>query len=913
MADASLSGRGRELAFLERLLAEAAEGRGGAVVVRGEAGAGKTALLERAGVLASEGTVLRCAGVESEAALPYAGLQVLLRGTLDRARRLSGRQQAALRGAVEPAGLPAPGDRFLVGAATLGLLGELAEERPVVVLVDDAHWLDLETVDALLFAARRLGMARVALVFAVREGLFDGDPGLPVLQLGPLSDEEGTALLAGRAPELHAAVRGRVLGLAAGNPLALVELAGALTPAQRDGSEPVDEREIAVLPASRRVRRIFDERIRALPAPTRALLTVAAADDTGDPALVLAAAGRLGAGAGDLGPAEAADLVRVSGHRFAFRHPLVRAAAYQGALLAERTAAHRALADAAPAGGDVGRRAWHLAAATVGYDERVAAELERSAELFRARGGRAAVAAAYRRAAQLTDGQEPRSRRLVAAAAAAAEAGQVEFAAALADEAGPVGDPAAVARLASIRAALEHGRGRAEPARLLLVEAAREVTPVQPDTGAWLLFESAAMAWDAPDAAAAARDTRERLAGLDFGDCPVHRGASGVLGAMAGDVMGASAIREFAAYVNRTRRERGLAQQVRLHGWNMLLGEYGAVHDEAVALEQECRAEGAVGVLPRVLLRLARCRLFLGRHRDAYTTAVEGLEIARDTGQRHLAGLLRSELEVLAALDGEEAGGTDPERGLFAGVAPVPVLRLRAQGLLDLGLGRYEAALRRFAALTDGPHRHLMVAVHSLPDRVEAAVRLGRAEEARAAQLRFSRWAIATGTPWARAVELRCRALLAPEGATERLFGWALEAHGAGERPFEEARTRLLYGEWLRREKRRADAREALTGALQAFERTQARAWADRARAELRALGAAPAPAAAGPDLVGRLTAQELQVVRLAATGLSNREIGARLFLSPRTVGYHLSNAYPKLGVTSRAALGGLGGLAGLG
>ncbi|MEU8529892.1 MULTISPECIES: ATP-binding protein [Streptomyces] len=913
MTEEGLSGRGRELAVLERLLADAAEGRGGAVVVRGEAGAGKTALLERVGERAGEVTLLRCAGVESEAALPYAGLQVLLRGTLDRARRLSGRQQAALRGAVEPAGAVAPGDRFLVGAAMLGLLGELAEERPVVVLVDDAHWLDLETVDALLFAARRLGMGRVALVFAVREGVregsavLDGGPGLPVLQLGPLSDEEGAALLAGRAPDLHAAVRGRVLGLARGNPLALVELAGALTPAQRDGSEPVDEREIAVLPASRRVRRIFDERIRALPAPTRTLLTVAAADDTGDLALVMAAAGRLGAGAGDLGPAEAVDLVRVSGHRFVFRHPLIRAAAYQGALLAQRTAAHRALADAAPAGGDVGRRAWHLAAATIGYDERVAAELERSAELFRARGGRAAVAAAYRRAAQLTGDQESRSRRLVAAAAAAAEAGQVELAASLADEAGPVSAPAAVARSASIRAALEHARGRAEPARVLLVEAAREVTADRPATGAWLLFESAAMAWDAPDPAGAARDTRERLAGLDFGDCPVHRGANGVLGALAGDGVDAAAVREFAAYVNRTRRERGLSQQVRLHGWDMLLGEYGAVHDEAVALEQECRAEGAVGVLPRVLLRLARCRLFLGRHRDAYTTAVEGLEIALDTGQHHLAGLLRSELETLAALDGEDVNEPDgPTRGLFSGVEPNPFLRMRAQGLLDLGLGRYETALRRFAVLTEGPQRHLMLAWHSLPDQVEAAVRLGRAEDARPAQTRFARWASATGTPWARAVELRCRALVAPEGQTEQWYERALDAHVGDGRPFEEARTRLLHGEWLRRAKRRAAAREALAMALQTFERTQARAWADRARAELRALGAAPAPSVAGPDPVGRLTAQELQVVRLAATGLSNRDIGARLFLSPRTVGYHLSNAYPKLGVTSRAALGGL-------
>ncbi|MEU6667917.1 AAA family ATPase [Streptomyces sp. NPDC046727] len=905
---AGLTGREHERDVLDGLLAGAWEGRGGAVVLLGEPGSGKTALLDRCAEAAGgRARLLRCTGVESEAALPYAGLQVLLRGTLDRMRSLPEHQLRALRGAVALDDAPA-GDRFLLGAATLGLLDELAEECPIVVLVDDAHWLDLETVDALLFAARRIGMGRVAMVFAAREGsaAFAGAPGLPVLHLGPLTDEEGAALLAGWAPDLHATVSSRILALAQGNPLALVELAGALTAAQRDGSEPLDAREIAVLPASWRVRRIFDERIRVLPAPTRLLLTVAATDDTGDVALVVAAGERLGATAGDLGPAEAADLVRVSGRRLVFRHPLVRAAAYQGAVLAERTAAHRALADAAPAAGDMGRRAWHLAAATVGYDEEVAAELERSAELFRSRGGRAAVAAAYRRAARLTEEPEARSLRLAAAAAAAAEAGQVELAGMLADEAGPVSGPPAVARLASVRAALEHGQGRAESARLLLVEATSEVTAYRPAMGAWLLFEAAAMAWDAPDPVAAARDTRVRVAGLDFGGHPVHRGAAGVLDTLAGDpVGGAAAIREFAGYVVRTRQERSLADQVRLHGWDMLLGEYRTVHDEAVALEQECRAEGAVGVLPRVLLRLARLRLFLGRHRDAYATAVEGLEMARDTGQHHLAAMLSGVLAVLAALDGAEQPGARPGQDFCPGIAPSPMWQARAQGLLDLGLGRYDAALQRFAVLTGGPYRHLMVSVHSLPDQVEAAVRIGRPDDAEPAAGRFTRWAAATGTAWAGAVELRCRALLAPEGQAGQWYERALDAHEGDGRPFEEARTRLLYGEWLRRTRRRNDAREALTMALHAFERVQATAWADRTRTELRAAGAAaPAAPAAGADVAGRLTPQELSVVRLAATGLSNRDIGARLFLSPRTVGYHLSNAYPKLGVTSRAALG---------
>ncbi|GGU83534.1 hypothetical protein GCM10010275_18470 [Streptomyces litmocidini] len=932
---ADLSGRNDEREALDGLLGGARAGRGGAVVLLGEAGSGKTALLDRcASAAAGEARLLRCTGVQSEAALPYAGLQVLLRGVLDRVGGLPERQAKALRGAVALDG-PSVGDRFLVGAATLGLLDELAEERSVVVLVDDAHWLDLETVDVLLFAARRLGEGRVAMVFAAHEesAAFDGAPGVPVLRLGALTDEEGAALLAGRAPDLQAAVRSRILGLAQGNPLALVELVGALTAAQREGSEPLDTREIAVLPASWRVRRIFDEGIRALPAPTRLLLTVAAADDTGDVALVVAAGDRLGAVVGDFDPAEAAGLVRVAGQQLVFRHPLVRAAAYQGALLAERTAAHRALAEAASAAGDVSRRAWHLAAATVGYDEVVAAELERSAKLFRSRGGQAAVAAAYRRAARLTEDRETRSMRLVAGAAAAAEAGQAELAEALADEAGPVSSPSAVARIASVRAALEHRRGRAESARLLLVEAASQVTVHCPARGAWLLFESAAMAWDVPDPVVAALDTRERVAGLDFGGHPVHRGAAGVLDTLAGDpAAGAAAIREFARYVVRTRQERSLIDQVRLHGWDMLLGEYRSVHEEAVVLERECRTEGAVGVLARVLLRLARLRLFLGRHRDSYTTAVEGLEIACDTGQRHLATMFSGVLAVLAALEGEEPDGTEGTGGTEGpggaegrgsgdrrdsagqagrhprpGVAPITIWLTRAQGLLDLGLGRYDRALQRFAALTGGPHRHLMVSVHSLPDQVEAAVRTGRAADAGAAAERFTRWAGATGTAWAGAVELRCRALLAADDAgAEELYERALAAHEGDGRPFEEARTRLLYGEWLRRARRRAAAREALTVALESFERMRAAAWAGRARTELRAAGAAPTAPAAGADLVDRLTAQELRIVRLAATGLSNRDIGARLFLSPRTVGYHLSNAYPKLGVASRAALGAL-------
>ncbi|WP_214324506.1 helix-turn-helix transcriptional regulator [Nonomuraea sediminis] len=886
-----LRGRSAELAVLRELLARASEGRGGAVVIRGEAGTGKTALLESM----PEGDVrlLRASGVESEAELPYAGLQVLLGEVLGLADRLPGQQARALRGAVEPP-YGVRGDRFLVGAATLTLLSELAADRPVVVLVDDAHWLDLESAETLLFAARRLGAERVAVVFATRDdsAVFDR-PGVPVVQLGPLGDDEAAVLLADRVPDLHASVRRWLLSQARGNPLALVELAGALTPAQRDGSEPLDDRELAAIPVSRRVRRIFDDKIRALGDRARSLLTIAAADDTGDLALVVRAGERTGTAAADLAPAADAGLILLGDGRVRFRHPLVRAAAYQGASLSERAAAHLALAGALPAGGDAARRAWHLAAATAGYDEGVAAELESSAESFRSRGGLAAVAAAYRRAAQLTQEQDAKARRLTAAALAASDAGQLEHAAALADAAAAhVHDPARAARLVSVRADLEHAMGRPEAARMLLVEAAR-LDPL-------VVFKAMAAAWDAPNPAAAAADTAARLSGIQVREAYVSRGAAGLCGLATGDLAGgAAALREFAAHVAATRGERGLSDHARLQGWELLLGDYESVHEQAVALDRECREQGALGVLPRVLLRLARCRLFLGRHRDAYATAVEGLEIARDTRQHHYVAMLGGVLAVLAAIEGDEQGclrpvGEDP---------PNPTWHAHALGLLDLGRGRYESASHRLGSVTSGARKQVVIAVHSLPDQVEAAARLGGDGGAREACDRFERWAAAVGTPWARAVALRCRALLAPGEEAGPLFEAALAAHAEDGRPFERARTRLLHGEWLRRAKRRGAAREALGSALEAFERMRATPWAERARSELRAIGASPSPAPAGVDQVARLTAQELQVVRLAAAGLSNRDIGARLFISPRTVGYHLSNAYPKLGVSSRAAL----------
>ncbi|MEU3778956.1 helix-turn-helix transcriptional regulator, partial [Streptomyces sp. NPDC032472] len=359
----------------------------------------------------------------------------------------------------------------------------------------------------------------------------------------------------------------------------------------------------------------------------------------------------------------------------------------------------------------------------------------------------------------------------------------------------------------------------------MLVDAARQVAGRDPAAGSRMAFEAMAAAWDAPDPAAAAADTLARLAGLELGEGPLVRGAAALHGLAIGDVAGGTAaLREFAAHVAATRRDRELPDQAVLQGWDLLLGDYAAVHDQAAALERECREHGAVGVLPRVLLRLARCRLFLGRHRDAYATAMEGLEIARDTGHRHYVAMLGAVLAVLAALDGDEPACLHPLAGDPApGSTPNPLWHAYARGLLDLGRGRYEPALHRFAAITSGPNRHVLIALHTLPDQVEAAVRLGRPAEARDCADRFARWAAAVRTPWAQAVDLRCRALLAPDGEEAGpLYERALAAHAGDGRPFEQARTRLLYGERLRRARRRGAARDALAAALESFERLHA-------------------------------------------------------------------------------------------
>ncbi|MFB4320211.1 AAA family ATPase [Actinomadura sp. 21ATH] len=898
-----LHGRDGEIARIDRLVREARGGRGEALILRGEAGVGKTALLDHAAATAAGAgmAVLRGAGIETESGLPYAGLHLLLRRHLDRVDALPDGQAGALRAALgRGAAGEAGGDRFLVGLAVLTLLADLAEERPLLCVVDDVQWLDRESAAALLFAVRRLEAEPLAVLLAER----DDDPaggtaepaasglagsGLAELRLRGLGRDAAASLLAERAAELPRYEISEVLAEAAGNPLALLEL-----PALRSGGARAGSSRFA------RIQQGYADRVAALPAATRTLLLVAASDDGGDPGVILKAAGALGAAVADLEPAERRGLLSASEGRLEFRHPLVRTAVLAGAPLNARLEAHRALAAAYLDLGDPCHHAWHLAGSATGPDERVAAVLEEAAG---AGGGTAAATAMLERAAGLSPDPVRRGRRLAAAARAAADGGLPEKAVALAERAGAdLADPVERAELVLIRASLADEGDRGREAYRMLTATAESVAGAAPATAGYLFFKAAAAAANAGDIAAL-REIAARAEGHDLPNAHLVRamatmfiGQDPLAADDAGD--GAAALR---ALLEGRDECLGTRDMINAGWWQLLLGDIEGAHATAEDLERRCRDEGTIGLLALVLPLLARTRLMLGRYGEALTAATEGTRIAGDTGRHRLRIYNATVLALLAALQGDEGRCAElAAEALRRGLPPGAAHAAGALSLLDLGLGRHEAALARLADVVAGPGRQGAIA--SLPDLVEAAVRAGTPEAGRDAAARFQDWAARIRRPWAEAIALRCAALLADDPGGPYARAVELHREGGGS-PFERARTELLYAEWLRRSRRRNDARPLLHSALEIFDRLGAAPWAERARSELRAAGESIAEqgAAAGPSAT--LTPQELQVVRLAAAGLSNREIGAQLFLSPRTIGYHLYKAFPKLGVASRAEL----------
>ncbi|WP_204037049.1 AAA family ATPase [Micromonospora qiuiae] len=902
MGAGELHGRKPEQDAIAELLAGARAGTSSSLVLRGEPGIGKTALLDHAAAAAGDMRLVRGTGVEFEAELPFSGLQMLLRPALGSLAALPGPQRAALEAAF---GLgPADGcEPMLVGLAVLSLLTEYADETGLLCLVDDAQWLDRASREVLLFAARRLHAERVVMIFAVRdgEGTFPA-PGLPELRLTGLAPAAAAALL-DRHP-LTPAVRHRLLAEACGNPLALLELPAALAAENGSAFPP------GALPLTSRLQLAFHGQVSRMPQASQSLLLVAAADETAELAVILRAAATLGAAIEDLAPAERAGLVLhgdINGTAIRFRHPLIRAAVYQRAPLGQRLAVHRALAAAlGPEHAD--RRAWHLAAAATEADEEVAAALERTAARARERSGHEAAAAAYERAARLTVEPDARAHREALAAEAALEAGDLERARTLGCRAARRLDksPTVKARVAHVRALADFWQGSYSTAHRLLLDGAELIRDADPARAAVLLIQAVHTSWYLGE--------RQLAATLDL------------LGALPlDDADPLAPVGRYLVHLDRSRSEQPpplgdtLAAMRRggqasdqaimiLCGAALASGQDADAYELAIALAAEHRARGGAGRLPTVLFFVVEGEVFTGRHLDALATASEALGLARDTGQHQWVSQFSSVLAYLDAAKGEEAAcRRNAEQGLAGAtpgtISPGAPWAHWSLGLLDLGLGRPEAALARFERLTREPMRHHICATRSTPDLVESAVRVGAPERAAEPLARFEWWAGSVRQPWADALVLRCRGLLATDDRAEAFYTAALELHDQDGRALEYARTALLYGEWLRRARRKAEARGPLRDAVEVFDRIGMRPWAERARGELTATGAQDQGPRAGGGMAAGLTPQELQIARLAAQGLSNRDIAAQLFLSHRTVGYHLYKAYPKLGVVSRGEL----------
>ncbi|MFI7638362.1 LuxR C-terminal-related transcriptional regulator [Nonomuraea sp. NPDC049400] len=891
-----LYGRQAEQSVITELL----ENRSGALVVRGEAGIGKSALLGCAAA-GAQAQVLRVAGVESEADLPFAALHLLLRPVLDHIEALPRQQAEALRGALGLGGATR-GDRFLVGLATLNLLVELSAAGPVLCLVDDAQWLDGESADALLFAARRLHAEPVAVLFAARDGAFPAR-GLPELRLRELDAEAAGKLLAEQAADLPPTVRDQLMTEAGGNPLALIELPRMLTSEQRKGAmAPLPFAAGTAQPVTDRVLMGFRNRVSALPPATRSCLLVAALDHHGGLDVLARAVGRLRASLVDFAEAEREGLVRVGPEGVAFHHPLVRTAVLLACDIAARMAAHRALAETA----DGDRRAWHLAAVTLQPDEEVAGLLEGLALRALRRGGQTAVSAAYARAAELSADPHRAVRRWTAAAQAAIEAGLWQRAGELVTKARQQAETVTLAgpvqaELAYVRAKLEVEAGRPLDGVRLLHEGVEATDDLPAKLS--LLAMAGYYTWASaahPDQLTLARRTEELS--------PDGEGAVAVVRTMS------HAFRHVLEGDATTTLLSGMSGQGAqipyelrcLHVFQGIVRDnIAGMLDAATALVEECRAEGRLGRLPQAMVILSIAQLLGGRHPSARATVTAGLALASDVGQPMWRGYLAGIHSWLSAVAGaqeecealaEQAIRDADHRRWMPGAGWAEC----ARAILDLGLGRYELMLDRVDRSRTGPTRHAFLWRYSWPDYIEAAVRVGNPQRALDLLNRLADAAEATGRTAPLALLHRSHALLASDDEAGMLYERALALHAEDRQPFDEARTRLVYGEWLRRNKRRAEARAQLQAAMEVFDQLGAAPWSARAAAELRATGAAPVRRT---DTLGELTPQELHVVRLAATGASNREIGAQLFLSPRTVASHLYKAFPKLGVSSRAEL----------
>ncbi|QEO13070.1 AAA family ATPase [Agromyces intestinalis] len=901
-----LVGRERESDELTRLVGRVRDGESQALVLRGEAGIGKTALLHHLTQLASDSgcLVVESAGVESEMELAYAGLHQLCLPLLPHVDFIPARQRAALDTVFGAAGGDSP-DRFLVGLAVLSLISESARHRPVICVIDDAQWLDEASVQTLAFTARRLQAESVGMVFAERAPAATLElHSLPELIVTGLSDRHASTLLASALPgPIDRRVRERIIAETGGNPLALLQLPHRLTPEQVAGGFGF----AGAGALTRQLEASFQRRLARMPTATRRLLVVAAAEPGQEAAVIWKAAARLGVTMRDAEPAVADGLIDLTG-LVRFCHPLARSTVYRAALADERRTAHRALADATDADADPERRAWHRAQATSGLDEAVAAELHRSAGLAEARGGKAAAAAFLERAAELTPDPRRRAERALLAARAKFDAGAPERAlrllaiarAGLADER----NRALVELLhAQIVSRLEPGQGSP------LLAAAKRLDPIDPDLARDTYrdaFYAAQVAGQLGrdggtlEEAAATRLTEHRDPPVSIHD----RLLDGVALTVTRDhSAGAPLLRE--AVAEFRRRELGSDASyswlpfVTLVAFGMW-DEEGA-HDVCSRLIALARERGAFSVLPTALMLGVGYEIFAGDLSTAAALAEE-CDLIREatTIPKPPYGLLmvaayRGDAErVDAIVDSERLQATDRGEGQWLTASGW------AQAVVNNGLGRYDFALAA-AERAIVPPNELALVNWAMVELIEAAARSGQPERATEAMRRLTRLSEASGTRWVLGVAARSRALLAAPDHAERHHLAAIEQLQHTRLRTEQARSHLVYGEWLRRQGRRTDAREQLRRAHDLFSDIGADAFADRARRELAATGETVRRRT--PETELDLTQQEAQIARLAANGDTNPQIATQLFISPRTVEWHLGKIFAKLAITSRRDL----------
>jgi DNA-binding CsgD family transcriptional regulator len=922
-----LRGRAQEEAALVRLLDDARAGSGGSLLLSGAPGVGKTALLDLAAALAGPGfRVLRVAGVEPESRVPYAGLHGLLRPVAAAAAALPEAQARALTLALESG---SGGGGLALPAAVLGLLAAVAADRPVLACVDDVDRLDQESRDALAFAARRAPGEPVVLLFAARDG---GPDGVPAWVLGGL-DEVAVRELAGdlsavRLPEDLLAALDQI---ARGNPQALGELIGALTTDQLAGLAAPP----ATLPRAGRLWREHAARLAALPEEARRLVLLIAADPGLDVATLIEAA-RPACALATLEPAERAGILHSGGDHYEFREPAMRAVAYYDASLSARRRAHRhlALLLSEPANrdlasdegrGDSGRlrRAWHRAWALDGPPERLADELAAAAIEARPLGGRPEPYLALERAAELTRHDRVKAERLAAAARHAWIAGRPQVARSLLAGLRTLTAPdlTAAGLTAPDLTALDELRGHVQllhgslellggetgSAREELLSAAASLIGSHRMLGVRALVRAADASYRAGDNRAFIAIARQAAALRRPDEAVPAQLMFEYLDGMASTFSGLH--QEAAGPLRRVVELAGSVRDPAVLVWacvaSMLLGEDATAHRLSARAVAAARVRGAASAMPQLLEYTIYPELWMGRYASVATTAAEGLRLAQETGQLNTAAQHLAWLAITAAVEGDQEtcrvradAATDLADAHDLGIAGA--IGNWALAYLDLAAGRPADAANRLRAERRNSS-HVVIRVMATPHFIEACARTGDHEQAAAALRVLERWVGSTRSPDLRALVARCRALLAAPGEAEERFREAIELHGQGVCEFEAARTQLLYGSTLRRERRPGAARTHLHTALETFERYGARLWTEQARTELRASG--EPVRATGAPATQQLTAQQLQIARMVAEGATNKEVAEQLFLSRRTIEHHLRNIFSRLGIRSRVEL----------